>query len=51
MRAIKKISEPEIVRHKKPTIETFLLLIEYILRFAPDRMDDLFSQMKKEFLV
>jgi len=50
MRAIKKISEPVIVRHKRSTIETFLLLIEYILRFAPDRMDDLFSQMKKEFL-
>lgn len=51
MRAIKKISEPVIVRHKKPTIETFLLLIECILRFAPDRMDDLFLQIKKEFSV
>jgi len=50
MRAIKKINELVNVRHKRPTIETFLLLVEYVLRFAPDRMDDLFSQMKKKFL-
>lgn len=50
MRAIKKIGEPGIVRHKKPILEIFLILIEYVLRFAPDRMEDLFLQMQREFL-